>query len=158
VIALGTIGGAFVAGFAAKMGSDTWDYLKKKIVNVAHKPRNDEGTRIELLFHYNGAKVSCTLRTKDSSVMQKALEEWKNVLTEVQDMAEKNNLSGDESYIYFHFREEHWRIDDATIMKPFFDRVRFDYTTGQVEISRSTCKQDSERLSEKDEERRIVRR
>src|SRR6266849_2337284 len=63
LIALGTIGAAFVAGFAAKMGSDTWDYLKKKIVDVTRKPRSNEGTRIELLFRYNGAKVSCTLRT-----------------------------------------------------------------------------------------------
>src|SRR3989442_2797864 len=131
VIALGTIAGAFVAGFVAKMGSDAWDYFKKKIVEIAHKPRYNDGTRIELLFQYNGAKVSCSLRTGDQSVMLTALDAWKNVFTEIQDIVEKDNLPGDEAYVYFSFRDGQWKMGEATVMQPFFDRVKFDYQTGK---------------------------
>ena len=130
IIALGTIGTAFLAGFLAKMGSDAWDYAKKKIVDAAARHGNDNGTRIRVRFQHNGAKVICSLRTVDSQIMQKALDELKMVFGEVRDMAAKDQLPGTEAYIYYKFRDMKWRIDEATVMQPEFDVLKFDYITG----------------------------
>ena len=122
IIALGTIGTAFLAGFLAKMGSDAWDYAKKKIVDAAARHGNDNGTRIRVRFQHNGAV--------DSQIVQKALDELKMVFGEVRDMAAKDQLPGTEAYIYYKFRDMKWRIDEATVMQPEFDVLKFDYITG----------------------------
>src|SRR5207245_2768777 len=107
--------------------SDLWDYAKKKIVEVAVKPQNSNGTRIELGFHYQGAKVVCALRSNDPSVLLKALDEWRVVLAEVLDLGNDHNLPGTEAYVYYKFRNGRWRIDEAAVMQPEFDILVFDY-------------------------------
>src|SRR6266849_2685227 len=61
IIALEYMGAALLAGFLAKMGSDLWDYSKKKILEVALKPKSSNGTRVQLHFQYEGAKVICSI-------------------------------------------------------------------------------------------------
>ncbi len=75
----------------------------------------------------------CFLKSNDPNVVRKALDQWKTVLAEVRNMAEKDNLPGIESYIYYKFRDMYWRIDEATVMRPEFDVVKFDYKTGKWE-------------------------
>jgi hypothetical protein len=130
VLALGIVGGAILTGFLGKMGSDAWDYAKRKVIETSLRHEHIDGTRIRVTFRYGGARVTCSLRTPDLKAMRKALDKLGAVLAEVRDLVDNDNLPGTEVYIYYRFRGGRWEIDDASVTKPEFDVVRFEYAKG----------------------------
>ncbi len=132
-ISLEVVSAGFIGGLSAKMGSDTWDLAKSRIIKSIAKRRENPKTRLELRFQYDGTEVTCSVRGDNLKIVEKAIDGWKDAVREVTNMVEGKNLPGQRVILYYSFDGSNWEITDATVMEPGFDKVRFDRKTKKWE-------------------------
>jgi hypothetical protein len=127
-VALGYLTGKIIDKIIDKIASALWEQAKKKYVKTIaqHKSTTNRPSRIGFEFEYEGAKTTMSVQSEDPLVIGQAFDKIGEVLKDVRQLAAEGNLPGTKSEIYYVFQGEAWAIDGAVIMKPSFDKVKFD--------------------------------